>query len=52
MNFAVAAFLWLGFTLLVLVRTQGKWGVTPGKWCCGLRVVQTMLKSRVVSSEV
>ena len=45
MNFAVAAFLWLGFTLPVLVRTHGKWGVTPGKWSCGLRVVQTTLKS-------
>ena len=28
----------------MLVYIQGKWGVTLGKWCCGLRVVQTTLK--------
>jgi len=41
---AMAIFLWIGFTILALVYIQGKWGVTPGKWCCGLRVFQTTLK--------
>ncbi len=44
LNLAIAIFLWLGFTILALVYVQGKWGVTPGKWCCGLRVFQTTLK--------
>ena len=41
---AMALFLWIGFTSLVLVYIQGKWGVTPGKWCCGLRTLRTTLK--------
>ena len=44
MHLSIAVFLWLCVTLLIFVYIQGKWGITPGKWCCGLRVVQTTLK--------
>ncbi len=41
---AIALFLWIGLLSLLLVFIQGKWGITPGKWCCGLRVFKTTLK--------
>ena len=36
--------LWLVACALALLFVQGRWGVTPGKWCCGLRTVQSTLK--------
>ncbi|MDB5346617.1 MAG: domain containing protein [Schlesneria sp.] len=36
--------LWLVTCSLTLLFVQGRWGVTPGKWCCGLRTVQSTLK--------
>ena len=40
--------LWCGFFSFVaasflLAAIQGRWGITPGKWLCGLRVVRTTL---------
>ena len=36
--------LWLVVVVLVLLIVQARWGVTPGKWCCGLRTLRTTLK--------
>jgi uncharacterized RDD family membrane protein YckC len=36
--------MWLCTFGTVLVMAQGRWGITPGKWCCGLRTVQSSLR--------
>ncbi len=36
--------LWFGFFLLTCVVTQALWGSTPGKWICGIRIVQTTFR--------
>jgi uncharacterized RDD family membrane protein YckC len=36
--------LWLCIFGAALAMAQGRWGVTPGKWCCGLRTVQSSLR--------
>lgn len=36
--------LWLVACEGLMVVTQARWGLTPGKWCCGLRVLQTTLR--------
>lgn len=35
---------WLVIVDMALVFTQGRWGLTPGKWCYGLRTVRTTLR--------
>lgn len=35
--------LWIGSVLLISVM-QGFWGVTPGKWLCGIRTLRTTLR--------
>ncbi|HEY4258841.1 MAG TPA: RDD family protein [Schlesneria sp.] len=36
--------LWLVTCEMILVICQARWGLTIGKWCCGLRTRQTTLK--------
>ena len=36
--------LWLAVVVLSLLVVQAYWGLTPGKWCCGLRTLRTTLK--------
>lgn len=36
--------LWVAVVVLTLVSFQGRSGLTPGKWFCGLRTVRTTLK--------
>jgi uncharacterized RDD family membrane protein YckC len=36
--------LWLVVCEGLIVVAQARWGVTLGKWCCGLRVLQTSLR--------
>ncbi|MDB5346612.1 MAG: domain containing protein [Schlesneria sp.] len=36
--------LWLVVCEGLIVVAQARWGVTVGKWCCGLRVFQTSLR--------
>ncbi len=38
------AAIWLGLTWIAFVVSTGTYGVTPGKWLCGLRVVRTTLR--------
>lgn len=38
------SFAWSIFLLLIFSFTEGVWGVTPGKWLLGIRVVGTDLK--------
>lgn len=42
----VAAILamWLAVLVMSLLVVQARWGVTPGKWLCGLRTLRTTLK--------
>lgn len=42
----VAAILavWLAVLVVSLLVAQGRWGLTPGKWLCGLRTLRTTLK--------
>ena len=35
---------WLVVVVVSLLVTQANWGVTPGKWLCGLRTLRTTLK--------
>lgn len=35
---------WLAASILTLLFVQARWGVTPGKWLCGLRTLRTTLK--------
>lgn len=35
---------WLIAAYAVLVAMQARWGLTPGKWLCGLRTLRTTLK--------
>ena len=35
---------WMIAITLLFVWTQAWWGVTPGKWCCGLRTLRTTLR--------
>jgi uncharacterized RDD family membrane protein YckC len=35
---------WAAVTFVILVVTQAIWGVTPGKWLCGLRVMRSTLR--------
>ena len=37
-------FVWSIFLLLVFSWTEGRWGLTPGKWIVGIRVVGTDLQ--------
>lgn len=36
--------LWLAIVVLSLLIAQGRTGLTPGKWLCGLRTLRTTLK--------
>ena len=36
--------LWLVAVVLSLLATQAQWGITPGKWLCGLRTLRATLK--------
>ncbi|MEK6258400.1 MAG: RDD family protein [Planctomycetota bacterium] len=36
--------LWLAVFVFSLLVAQARWGVTPGKWLCGLRTLRTTLK--------
>ncbi|MBC8113493.1 MAG: RDD family protein, partial [Candidatus Saccharimonas sp.] len=36
--------LWLAFIVFSLLVVQARWGLTPGKWLCGLRTLRTTLK--------
>ena len=36
--------LWLAVLVLSLLVAQARWGLTPGKWLCGLRTLRTTLK--------
>lgn len=40
----IAATVWLAGSVVFLVLSQAWWGVTPGKWCCGLRTLRATLK--------
>ena len=40
----LAGAVWLLVMVSLLSAVQGRWGWTPGKWLCGLRVVGTTLK--------
>ena len=35
---------WLVVVVLSLLVVQARWGLTPGKWLCGLRTLRTTLK--------
>lgn len=41
---AGVAILWLACSLIMTILAQACWGVTPGKWCCGLRTLRLTLK--------
>jgi uncharacterized RDD family membrane protein YckC len=41
---AVIIAAWLAASVLSLLVVQGKWGITPGKWWCGLRTLRTTLR--------
>jgi uncharacterized RDD family membrane protein YckC len=41
---AVILAAWLVVVVLSLLVVQAKWGITPGKWLCGLRVLRTSLR--------
>ena len=36
--------LWLIAVVFTLTAMQGRWGLTPGKWCCGIRTLRTTLR--------
>jgi len=36
--------LWKLAIVIAMIVTQGRWGLTPGKWCCGLRTLRTTLR--------
>ncbi|MBC8115770.1 MAG: RDD family protein, partial [Candidatus Saccharimonas sp.] len=36
--------LWLAIVVFSLLVVQARWGLTPGKWLCGLRTLRTTLK--------
>jgi uncharacterized RDD family membrane protein YckC len=36
--------IWACAILLVLIMTQARWGLTPGKWLCGVRVMCSTLR--------
>jgi uncharacterized RDD family membrane protein YckC len=36
--------LWLVAIGIALLFAQGRWGLTPGKWCCRLRTVRSTLR--------
>jgi uncharacterized RDD family membrane protein YckC len=38
--------MWFVLCEMLLVLGQARWGLTIGKWCCGLRTLQTSLKPR------
>lgn len=45
--FLRAAFIsaaWLVGLLVVVILSQARWGVTPGKWCCRIRTLRATLK--------
>lgn len=35
---------WLFAVVVAMIASQAFWGITPGKWLCGLRTVQTSLR--------
>ena len=35
--------LWLAVVVILLLVVQGRWGLSPGKWYCGLRTLRTTL---------
>jgi len=35
---------WCVAVAIALLAVQGCWGLTPGKWCCGLRTLRTTLR--------
>ncbi len=41
---ASVAAAWLVGLQVVLILSQARWGVTPGKWCCGIRTLRATLK--------
>ncbi|MBS0202959.1 MAG: RDD family protein [Planctomycetes bacterium] len=55
-NVAVALLFWVVACLFLMLVTQARWGISPGKWCCGLRVLRTTLQpcgmARTVTREV
>ena len=40
----IPATAWLGLTWTVFIASTGLWGVTPGKWLFGIRVVRMTLR--------
>ncbi|MDB5342244.1 MAG: hypothetical protein JWP89_621 [Schlesneria sp.] len=36
--------IWLVAAVLAMLSTQAVWGITPGKWLCGLRTLRTSLR--------
>ncbi|WP_029247160.1 RDD family protein [Schlesneria paludicola] len=48
--------IWMAFIAFAFVAIQGRWGVTPGKWCVGIRTLQSTLRpcgfSRSLAREI
>ena len=55
-NVAIVLLIWVVVLQITLLLTQAWWGITPGKWCCGLRILRTTLQpcglARAVTREV
>ena len=43
-NLAIQSSSWAAVVFFILIVAQSRWGVTPGKWLCRLRVVRTTLR--------
>ncbi|WP_010587353.1 RDD family protein [Schlesneria paludicola] len=43
-NVAIPLGLWIVASVIAIILMQGLWGITPGKWCCGLRALRTTLR--------
>jgi uncharacterized RDD family membrane protein YckC len=35
---------WVVVLQITFLLTQAWWGITPGKWCCGLRILRSTLQ--------
>lgn len=43
-NIAIPLGFWIIGSVIAITIMQGVWGITPGKWCCGLRTLRTTLR--------
>ena len=41
----VVLLIWMATLVITLIVVQARCGLTPGKWCCGLRTIRTSLRT-------